>query len=382
MSPTNASDGKHCPGDSHKGAVAAADKRLSQAADIARGILRQSSPRGTRSTSLSSDGKQQHVPLLSPRPIPKTCSDETPANAVCTPRMLPVIREDEEEGSKQSSVDACYNNPGFPLLPPNGIAGSEDGEALLVAVREFAKYVHKELVQLHAQLDCANRRVGEVCAEMRLEMSSFRRKEAREREDLATAINEELERQREALQQEKRAESTSSAREAWDALSEETAIRTPARAAMPFRIADVDGANTTRPRDGASTTQPRAGSLTVPVKRGRSPTLPVGGVHDPFHRQECRDDEREAGAVAAADALIRVRRLLRSSSENGPSNVARAVQRLEADNSGALAVSTPRQRRNSLPVAPSSADVASKAEVVKPVLVAPAGHISPRTLFS
>jgi len=385
MLPKKADDSTPCLRDSHKGAEAAAE-RGSQAADAAGGPLsNQSSLRGPSSTLLP-PGNCQHVPLLSPRQIPKTCSDETPANAVGTPRMLPVIQEDEEEDSKQRLVDARYTNAEFQLPPPKGSAGSEDGEAVLVAVRDFATYLQRELVQLHARLDSANRHVGEVCAELRLEMASLRRQEAREREDLTASINEKLERQRLDFQQallhrlnsigvapasfERRAESTFLAREARTALPVRSAGSSPARAAMPFLSADV----------GVGTAWPKAGSLTLPIRKAGSLTLPAGGVGDPFHHQECHDDESEAGAVAAADALTRVRRLLRSSSESSKSNAARAVQRLEGDKMFEPAVSTPRQRRTSLTVVPSSTDVASKVEVPRTVSAATMSLISPRSL--
>jgi len=399
MLPKKADDSTPCLRDSHKGAEAAAE-RGSQAADTAGGPLNiQSSPRGSKSTLLP-PGNCQHVPLLSPRQVAKTCSDETPANAVGTPHVLPVIREDEEDDSKQRFMDACCTNAEFPVLPPKGSAGSEDGEAVLVAVRDFANYLHRELVQLHSRMDFANRRVGEVCAELRLEMASLRRQEAREREDLAASINEELERQRLEFQQEERlhrlnslgvvpaslerlAESSSLVREARTALPDTSAGSSPARTAKPFLIADVDGGfSNIADADGGGTARPKkARSLTLPIAKAGPLTLPAGGVDGPFHHQECRDDEGEAGAVAAADALSRVRRLLRSSSENGKSNVARAVQRLEGDKLFAPpAVWTPRQRRNSLPVIPASTDVASKVEVPRTVSAAPMSRASPRTL--
>mmetsp|Transcript_71544 Transcript_71544/g.141874 ORF Transcript_71544/g.141874 Transcript_71544/m.141874 type:complete len:432 (-) Transcript_71544:70-1365(-) len=343
----------------------------SEAADAAGGPHSKSSapdaPKSGSKQENGSDGKHRHVPSLLLRQ-PSVGSGNIPANAAGVPQMLPAIQEDEEEDAKQPFGDAHHAVADFPVPPPICSVKPEDGEAVLVAVRDFATYLHRELVQLHARLDSASRHVGEVCAELRLEMASLQRHEAKARNELATSLGEELDRLRVTLR-----------KEIIDSMNFRGSAL-PAYGAAPAR--SEERANSIPRARSAALEGPAAGTASPPLRlqsaeaaklvhsigtnaRRREDWLNLAKLRG---EEESRDDEKEAGAVAAADALTRVRKLLRSTSE-GHAHVAKASQRLEPSQRLELerlaaavpgAALTPRLRRKSatLPVAAPKAEAA------------------------
>jgi len=350
-----------------------------------------SSPRGP-DTFLQPSGKRQHAPSL--RQTSETGFCEAPTGAIGVPHVLSTIQE-EEHDAKQRSLDACCMLADFPLPLPESSDGPGDVKAVLVAVKEFANHVHKEVVQLHERLNGASRHFGEVSAELRLEMASLRRQEVRERTDMAASLFEELERQKVAFQKEiihhmnsrdgagasathSLAPATTPAESAtltpsvvWEGPAAKRLARPELALPLPEVAQRRGGSFSVPPAEGGQRRGPF--SLSLPpaesVQRKASFSLPPaevgerreGSVSVPYGASNGvvpYDDERRD------DEAPRVRRLFQSESESSLQQP--TLPKLAGPPPPLL---TPRQRRTcglaSLPVAVQSTDATAAKEVAR-----------------